>query len=458
MSVAVDTIAAVATPPGRGALAVVRVSGPGAEGVLRALAPELAELPVARMATLVRLSDPADGSPLDQAVAVRYPAASSPTGEDLVEISCHGGGLIPSLVLEACITVGCRRAAPGEFTRRAYLNGRLDLVQAEAVGDLTEARSRALHRTAMAHLERGLSNRLAELREALVGLEAMLAHHVDFPEEDDAPVPREAIAGEGEGVLARLGTLLRTAPEGELLRAGALVVLAGRPNAGKSSLYNALVGEERAIVTEEPGTTRDALEAQVEIDGYPFRLVDTAGLREAAESVERLGVEVAQRYLRRADVILFCSEAGTPLQEEERRFLAEVPATPTVWVETKADKLRTTSDGVRPDVALAARVRTSVTDGTGLGELRRILARLVFGGLSAASEDAPVVTRRRQARALEQARDEVRAFVEALRGGAPAEIAASHLKAAEGALEDVVGVVSVDDVLDAVFREFCVGK
>lgn len=460
MSVGVDTIAAVATAPGPGALAVVRVSGPSSFGVLRALAPGLGELPPPRTSVLVDLVDPVEGERVDQALAVRYEGGSSPTGEDLVEISCHGGWLVPSLVLQACLEAGARLAEPGEFTRRAYLNGKLDLVQAEAVADLVGARSRALHRAALGQLERGLSDRITELRRGLVRLEALLAHHLDFPEEDDAPVPLETVREEARVMAGRMETLLATAPEGELLREGALTVLAGRPNAGKSSLYNALLGEERAIVTEEPGTTRDALEAVVQMGGFPFRLVDTAGLRDTGDRVERLGVEVARRYLARADLVVLCTEAGAGLSPEERRFLGELPGVPVVWVRTKADLLPEGSGarGEGDDVAFAGRVVVSVESGAGLAELRSLLPGLVYSGLVEAAADVPVLTRRRHARALARAREEVSAFGAALGEGVPPEVAAAHLRSAETALEELVGVVSVEDVLDAVFREFCVGK
>ena len=458
MNVRVDTIAAVATSPGPGALAVVRISGPDAHGVLMALAPGLPALPVPKVATLVSLADPVDGSPLDQAVAVRYEGASSPTGEDLVELSCHGGWLVPSLVLQASLDAGCRVAERGEFTRRAYLHGKVDLVQAEAVADLVGARSRALHRVALAQLERGLSERLADVRRALVRLEAILAHHVDFPEEDDAPVPVGQIIAEGQALAGKLGALLGTAPEGELLREGALTVLCGRPNTGKSSLYNALLGEERAIVTEEPGTTRDALEALVQMGGYPFRLVDTAGLRGNAERVERLGVEVARRYLGRADLVLFCSEAGAREEEEERHFLSELGAARVVWVETKADLATDEAGAGSIPGGFVGRVRVSIKDGTGLEELRTLLPRIAYSGLLEVGAEAPVTPRRRQARALERAQVEIRAFVRALEEGVPVEMASTHLKSAETALEETVGIMSVEDVLDAVFREFCVGK
>ncbi|HKJ01162.1 MAG TPA: GTPase, partial [Longimicrobiales bacterium] len=246
-------------------------------------------------------------------------------------------------------------------------------------------------------------------------------------------------------------------PEGELLREGALAVLAGLPNAGKSSLYNALVGEDRAIVTEEPGTTRDALETGVQLGGYPFRLVDTAGLRHTEAAVERLGVEVARRHLARADVILLCVEAGRVPGPEEVGFLDRAPSVPVVWVETKADLGAGSAEAVA-GFEVADRVRVSARTGEGLDALRSLLPGLVYSGLLVHAGGAPVITRRRQARALARAQEEVRAFGAALGDGVPAEVAAAHLRSAETELEELVGVVGVEDVLDAVFRDFCVGK
>jgi tRNA modification GTPase len=455
-SAPIDTIAAIATAPGPAAVAMVRVSGPGAWGVLAAIAPGMTS-PQVRRATVMDLVDPASGEPLDRALVTCYEAPESYTGERVVEVGCHGGWLVPALVLDACLSAGARPAEAGEFTRRAYLNGKLDLVQAEAVADLAEARGRALHRAAMGQLERGLSERVAALRGSLVRVEALLAHHLDFPEEDDAPVSVAEVMAEAADVVERLRALLATAPEGELLREGAVVVLAGRPNAGKSSLYNALVGEERAIVTEEPGTTRDALEARVQIGGFPFRLVDTAGLRIPEGRVERLGVEVARRYLARADVVLLCVEAGSAPDAATGEFLDEVKPTPVVRVDTKVD-LSAVGPHTEEDAGYAERVAASVVTGEGLETLKSVLPHLVFEGLVGVSPDVPVVTRRRQARALEAAEVEVAAFVEALRTQVPAEMASTHLRAAETALEEVVGAIAEDEVLDAVFKEFCIGK
>jgi tRNA modification GTPase len=455
----VDTIAAVSTAPGAGAIALVRVSGPEAGRVLLSIAPKLTELPEPRRATLIEIRDPGEGELLDRAVATFYAGPASYTGEDLVELSCHGGWLVPELVVDACVRAGARRADPGEFTRRAYLRGKLDLVQAEAVADVIAARSRALHRAAMGQLERGLSARIGALRERLVGLEALLAHHIDFPDEDEPPVPMERIVAEAAEVLREIERLLATAPEGELLREGALTVLAGRPNAGKSSLYNALLGEERAIVTEEPGTTRDALVATVQMGGFPFRLVDTAGLREAGERIERIGIEVTRRYLERADLIVLCVSATEGVSAAEEAFLGEVAGVPVVLVETKAD-LASESPASDPVVerGVAGKLRTSTITGEGLDQMRQLLPELAYSAVVTASPEAPVLTRRRHREGLQRAHEEIEAFRCGLLEGLPAEVSATHLRPAETALEEILGVISVDDVLDVVFAEFCVGK
>ena len=462
MSTEVDTIVALSTPAGVGALATVRLSGSNAGGVLSALLIRGSECPRVRTPALRRLTDPDSGGVIDEAVVTWFEGPASYTGEDMVEISCHGGWLIPEMLVDACERGGARRAEPGEFTRRAYLHGKLDLVQAEAVGDLIHARSRALHRAAVVQMDRGLSRRVSSLRERLVRLEALLAHHVDFPEEDEPPVAISSVIAETDVFMASVDAMLATAPEGELLREGALAVFAGRPNAGKSSLYNALLGEERAIVTDEPGTTRDALEAVVQVGGFPFRLVDTAGLRRPAGRIEELGIEIAHGFIERADVVLYCIPADEDASDEDVSFVMDRVSCPFVLVRTKADLAQ--GEDLRQDDRLATvsrcagSVSVSVESGGGLDRLKGLLPELVYRHIVTAAADVPVLTRARQSDALRLARAEVTAFREGLASGLPAEIASTHLRSAESALEDLLGTVSVDDVLDAVFREFCIGK
>lgn len=474
-----DTIVARATPPGMGAVAVVRMSGPEAFAILGELTRRPAEAGSyePRRATLATLTDPRTGATIDRCLVTVFPRPASYTGEDLVELSTHGGYLVPASVVEACMALGARSAEPGEFTQRAFLNGKIDLTQAEAVADLIGARAPRTAESALNQLDRGLGLRVAELREGLVSLQAHLVQHLDFPEEDEAPLGVGEVAEEARRLASGLAALLETAPSGELLREGALTVLAGPPNSGKSSLFNALLGKERAIVTEEAGTTRDALEATVAVDGFPFRLIDTAGIREGAGRVEQMGIEVARRYLSEADLVLYCRDGEGGPVPGETQFLGTLLC-PVLEVATKAD-LAGGSDSAGgsqggpeprlggldlPEPATGDRdggrrvYPVSSLTGSGLPALRQAMVALAFGGLVRHREDVPVLTRRRHTDLVGRALSEVEAFAEALEGGIPAEVASAHLKDAESALEDVLGLITSEDVLDRVFREFCIGK
>ena len=432
-----DVIAALATPPGRSALALIRVSGRDAFAIAARCLEPFHSTP--RAVFRARLQHPDCGEAIDECLAAAFPAPHSYTGENVVEISTHGGLLVPAAALAALVTAGARLATPGEFTRRAVLNGKMDLLQAEATADLIDAGSPAQRRRALQQLDRGLSDRLATLRAEILELEALIAYDIDFPEEDEGPVSPERVRGAWDVVRGRIAELLLTAPEGERLREGALLVIAGRPNAGKSSLFNALLGTERAIVTEIPGTTRDAIEAHAVIEGFPFRLVDTAGLRDTGERVERLGIEVSKKYLAAADLVLYCEDRDDP---SRAAFLAQVSA-PVVVVKTKADL---SGAGV------------STVTGQGLPELRRQLAEVAFGRLLALGDVEPVVTRARHRAALARGLAELEAFWDARTRGVDAAATATHLRAAVLVLDDLIGAVTPDDVLDRVFAAFCVGK
>ena len=463
MSLPADTIVALATPLGRGAVALVRISGDDACEVAGRLVNPWPLTP--RRATLCAVRDPASGALLDRALVTVFTAPRSYTGEDVVEIATHGGSVVPASVIAAAEQAGARPALPGEFTRRAVLAGRLDLVQAEAIGDLVDARSGAMQRAALDQLDGGLSRRVLQLRESLLETEALLAYDIDFPEEDDGPVPRARIAEAAGRVLAQLDALLATVPAAALIRDGATVVIAGPPNAGKSSLFNALLGERRAIVTELPGTTRDAIEALLDTRPWPLRLVDTAGLRETADVVERLGIEVSERYLAAADVVLACGESGASVRETIDTVAARSGAC-VLPVRTKADRPVTVDDGsaaLRGDrVADGApddEVRVSAETGAGLDLLLAAVQRAIADRHAAPVTDVPLVTRARHRRALAQARDEVAAFERAWREELlPAPVAAVHLRSAIGALDDLIGSVDVDEILGRVFASFCVGK
>jgi len=440
-----DPIAALATPPGRSALAVVRLSGTGAFDVAARVVDGFEAEP-ARTARLARFLGP-DGVAIDQGLYLTFPGPGSYSGEDTVELSCHGGTWVPAQVLAALYAAGARPAAPGEFTRRAVLNGKLDLLQAEAVADLIDASATAQARSAIHQLEGGLSRRLGALRDRLIELLALLAYEVDFPEEDDRPVGLDRIGRVLADAVRDVTDLLATAPAGERLHDGALVVFAGRPNAGKSSLFNALLGVERALVTEVPGTTRDTIEAATEMEGWPVRLADTAGLWDAPERLDRMGVEVSRRYLAAADLVLLCVEGDRPLDAEERQILDQRA---TVVVRTKADL----QAGPAPDGTTV-----SALTGTGLPALRSQIATRLFGeGKGDYASLEPMLTRERHRLALDRGRE---ALVEAgphLVEGGDAVLAAHHVRQALLALDELLGAVDADEIFDRVFSRFCVGK
>lgn len=449
-----DTIAAAATPPGRSAVAVVRVSGPAVVPIGGAIVRPWRPEP--RQSYLAGLHDPVTGELLDRGIVTFHPGPRSYTGEDLLELSVHGGLMAPTLVLRAVFAAGARLAMPGEFTRRAVLNGRLDLLQAEATGDLIDSSSTAMHRGALAQLSGTLTRRIESLRDYILELEALVAYDIDFPEEDQGPLAHERVLTAVTRLSRLLDELLATGRTGELIRQGAVVVIAGAPNVGKSSLFNALVGAARAIVTDMPGTTRDALEAVIEVGGWPVRLVDTAGLRDSAELVERLGIEVSERYVREADLVLACGDSDGALEASlaALRLLTDVPLQP---VRTKADiaapRSAVTEDGIRI-------LATSMATGEGLAELGEVIcSRLMAAYGTHPAGHVPMLTRERHRAAVARARAEVEGFVGAWAcEQLPTPVAAVHLRAAAGALEDLVGTVSVEDVLDRLFATFCVGK
>ncbi len=438
-----DTIVAIATPPGSGAVAMVRLAGPAAFHIAARVTPGFDPLR-AREARLLSPCD-ANGRVLDRALVTAFPAPHSFTGEDTVEWSTHGGALVPAQVLNACLAAGARLALPGEFTARAVRHGKVDLLQAEAIGDLIAATAPRQAEQALHQLDGGLSRRVGALREALLDAEALLAYAIDFPDEDDGPIdpvrPSAALAA----IEALLAGLLATAPDGERVRRGALVVLAGPPNAGKSSLFNALLGRERALVTEVAGTTRDAIEADTTIAGWPLRLVDTAGLRTASDRLEQMGIEVSRRYLAQADLVLFCRSDEAPVPED----LFDRPVL-QVW--TKADLLPDVAAGT-PDGA----IRVSIQDGTGLARLRDALIAQLFATPRRSQGDEALVTSERQRLGLNAALAAVQAAQPQLVSG-EVVLAAHELRQATAALDMLIGLVDREEVFARVFAGFCVGK
>jgi tRNA modification GTPase len=437
-----DPIAALATPPGRSALAVVRLSGRGAfEVARRVIRGFRTDRP--RMAALAVFHQ--DGEALDRGLYTVFPGPNSYTGEDLVELSCHGGQVAPARVLAALHAAGARHAAAGEFTRRAVLNGKLDLVQAEAVGDMIDAVAPAQARAALHQLEGGLSRRIGQLREALVEMQALLSYEIDFPGEDDGPVSPQRIAGALTEATARIERLLATAPSADRMRQGALLVLAGRPNAGKSSLFNALLGSDRALVTEIPGTTRDAIEGHTDFLGWPVRLADTAGLSDSGGRLERMGIEVSRRYLSVADLVLLCVEADRAVGADE---VALADERPTLIVRTKRDLV----NGAVSELAVSA------LTGEGIGQLRQAVAERVFGDRIALGDLEPGLASERHRTALLRARAALAEAADHLVPTGDPVLLSHHVRQATLALDELVGAVDVEEVLGQVFAGFCVGK
>jgi tRNA modification GTPase len=438
--IARDTIAAIATPAGRGGIGVVRLSGPGVAGIATAV---IGGLPEPRSATFCAFRD-ASGELVDEGVALYFPAPRSYTGEPVLELHGHGGPVVMQALLSACLDAGARLAEPGEFTRRAFLEGKLDLAQAEAVADLIDAASRQAARSALRSLTGEFSEAVGALAAELVELRALTEAMLDFPEEDVDSFHREDAAARLARLRKALEDLLAKSRQGSLLRSGVHVVLAGRPNVGKSSLLNRLTGEERAIVTPVAGTTRDALREPIQIEGIPLIVVDTAGLRASDDVVERMGIERAQRELERADLILAVFEAGKPAIE-----LEGLPSgIARIDVHNKVDL----TPGFRLAEGGDRAVAVSAKTGEGIDVLRRAILESV-GWVSAG--ESVFLARERHLRAFESARGHLEA---ASRELLRPELFAEELRLAHQALGSVAGEFTADDLLGEIFSRFCLGK
>jgi len=446
---ATDTIAAIATPPGRGGVGIVRVSGPQALAIGQAVS---GRDPEPRRVLFATFRD-AEGRPLDQGLLLAFRAPHSFTGEDVVELQGHGGPVIMDLLLERCLQLGARLARPGEFSERAYLNDKIDLAQAEAIADLIDAETRAGARLAMRSLAGEFSRRIEALREAMIGLRLYVEAAIDFPEEEIDFLADARVAQDLHSLIDRLAQVRQSAEVGRVMREGMTLVIAGRPNAGKSSLLNALAGTERAIVTEVPGTTRDTLREQVQIDGMPVHLIDTAGLRETDDRVERIGVERARAELAAADRILWVYD-GAADPGHAGFDPAELPeGVPVTLVHNKVDL-----SGAQPGLVEhdgQVEVRISARQGLGMDALRDHLRACM--GLDRGTE-GEFTARRRHLAALERAAVHLADGQRALENGLAGELLAEDLRLAQHALSEITGEFSADDLLGEIFSSFCIGK
>jgi tRNA modification GTPase len=449
------TIAAIATPAGRGGIGIVRVSGPGCREIGGGL---LGSLPAPRVATLRTFLGP-DGEAIDEGIALYFPAPHSLTGEDVLELQGHGGPVVLDLLLRRVLALGARQAEPGEFTQRAFLNDKLDLAQAEAIADLIDSGSAQAARAALRSLRGEFSTRVHELTEALLRLRMWVEAAIDFPEEEIDFLADRALGERMVDIRKRFAELGEAARQGALLRDGLTLVIAGRPNAGKSSLLNRLAGYDAAIVTPVPGTTRDVLRERIEIDGLPLHILDTAGLRESPDEVEAEGVRRAHHEIGRADRVLFVVDAADPsaLAAAEADLAALPTSAPRTVVMNKIDRAAAPARIEPGDEKPAARTTLwlSATTGEGLELLRAHLKECVgfhptgSGALSARSRHLDALRR-----AWAHVDEAHRLLVERHAG----ELVAEELTEAQRALGEITGEVSSDDLLGRIFGSFCIGK
>jgi len=462
-----DTIAAIATPLGEGGLAVVRISGPTAFAVTdhcfhpvgkSSHKPSTAPTHTIQFGKIVR-----NGVVIDEVLLAVLRAPRTFTREDTVEISCHGGLLPAKLVLDTLLANGARMAEPGEFTKRAFLNGRIDLAQAEAVADLIHSRTELALSAANEQLAGKLSQRINSLRDDLMHTLAHVEAHIDFPDEDIAPDTKDKLLQRLEHGVRFMDELLNTANEGQLLRRGIRAAIVGRPNAGKSSLLNQLLGRNRAIVSHIPGTTRDTIEETANIRGLPVVFIDTAGLRESHDEIEREGIRRSRESLAQAELILHVLDASEPLSEADRNYFAEFAGKKRVFVRNKTDlpiELDLPADLLalaHPAPVTIPVVDVSCTSGQGIEGLKDAIKNLIWAG-EIKAEMLQVTINSRHQDALNRGRAATRRAANALAGAATLELVAMDLRIAANAVGEIVGKTTTEDLLDSIFSTFCIGK
>ena len=454
-----DTIAAIATPAGEGGVGIVRVSGPDAERIAAALFVRAEGKNInlkSHMLHYGTIRDPKSDKILDQVLLTIMRRPRSYTGEDVVEVHCHGGVFVVHRILGLVLAQGVRHAEPGEFTKRAFLNGRLDLAQAEAVLDLIAARTEKGADLALSQIKGELSNWIGDLREQLLDILAQVEAAIDFPEEEIELLERPALVAKIDALRDKITIITGTYEWGRLFREGAKVCICGRPNVGKSSLFNALLGAERVIVTPIPGTTRDVIEESINLDGLPIVLWDTAGIRDTADQVEQIGVDLSREHLEKSEAAVVVLDGSASLTDEDIIFLSSTTKKMGLIAINKIDlEQRVDRDQLRQIVGDKKIVTVSATLGHGLQELRKSLRELI---LHTDMEPPFVLTNLRHKSALLCGEQALADAGLALEETQPPELVAVALQQARESLEEVVGVIQKDDVLELIFSKFCIGK
>ena len=445
-----DTIAAIATAPGRGGVGVIRISGSNLLPFAFALT---GKTPRPRYATLADFKA-GDGSTIDTGLLLYFPNPQSFTGEDVLELQGHGGPVVMQMLLARCLDLGARLAEPGEFSRRAFLNGKMDLAQAEAVADLIDAATASAARSAVRSLQGEFSRAIGELNEELINLRMLVEATLDFPEEDIDFLQAANAFGRLERLQLKLAEIFDRAGQGKLLQSGLHVVLAGQPNVGKSSLLNRLTGDDLAIVTPIAGTTRDALRSTIQIEGIPLHIIDTAGLRETEDEVERIGIERSWKEIERSDVVLLLVDARSGVTDADREILQRLPANlQRITLYNKIDLAERQAE--RHDEADGVAISLSAKANQGIDLLRQELLRIAGWHQT---EDV-FIARERHLRALADAQEHVAAARNVVEGVLPAlELFAEELRLAQQALGLITGEFTADDLLGVIFSRFCIGK
>ena len=453
-----DTIAAIATPLGQGGLAVIRISGskaiPVVDAVFTPAKKSKAKLAEAKTHTLHYGHIAQNGHRLDEVIVSVMTAPATFTREDIVEISCHGGIRSTQAVLDAVLKAGARLALPGEFTKRAFLHGRIDLAQAEAVADLIHARTDLALSAANEQLTGKLSQRINSLRDDLMQVLAHIEAHIDFPDEDIEPDTVEGLALRLDGACRLIDELLATANEGQLVRRGIRVAIVGRPNAGKSSLLNQLLGRARAIVSDVAGTTRDTISEEAQIRGIAVLFIDTAGLQESDDTIELEGIRRSRESLDQAELVLHVLDTSEQLSQDDQRYLAEFAGKPRLLILNKNDlpnRLEQALNDVAPTVSV------SCVNGTGIEALKDAICSQVWDGEFTA-EMLEVMINSRHHEALCRASKSIRTALEQLRAGTPPDLVAVDLRIGTNAVGEIVGQTTTEDLLDSIFSTFCIGK
>ncbi|MBU0674844.1 MAG: tRNA uridine-5-carboxymethylaminomethyl(34) synthesis GTPase MnmE [Proteobacteria bacterium] len=454
------TIAAISTPPGVGGIGIVRISGTLARPILTKLfAPSHHAGIIPHRLSHGWINSP-DGRPLDEVMSVYLPAPHTYTREDVVEIQCHGSTMVLQAILAEVLAAGAIVADPGEFTKRAFLNGRIDLTQAEAVIDLLSARTGQGMELALSQLQGGLNEHLTIIREGLMAMKAVIEVAIDFPDEEVEIInPETMLTKLRAAVITPLDRLVTTADRGKIIREGIGVVILGRPNVGKSSLLNSLLREDRAIVTDLPGTTRDIIEEYLDIRGIPVRIVDTAGIREDPEAVEEIGIKKARQQQEKADLVLLVVDGSIPPTREDQAILNGFERQPVILVINKIDLVDTQT---YPEIINAfpdlPKVKLSAKTGTGLSDLEEAIRTAVIGTDRPRETDHNCLPNIRHRAALIKALEAARRIEGAITKNLPADLLAIDLQSVLDHLGDIIGETTTEDILDLIFEKFCLGK